>query len=421
MSMSYEQALRYIHSVSWKGSVLGLSRTRELLGRMGNPQHSLRFVHVAGTNGKGSFSAMLQSVLSAAGYRTGLYTSPFIARFNERMQIDGAPIGDETLACIAGFVRPLADSMADAPTEFELITCIAMEYFRRNACEFVVLETGMGGALDATNVIDAPALAVIMAMGLDHMDYLGTTVAQIAEQKAGIVKENGCVLNYGNDPAANAVFERVCRQRHARLFYADFSAMQRIGVDLDGQAFSYWGEPYRIPLIGAYQIKNAAMVLRAVEILRMQGVSIAQSAVKRGLENARWPARFEVLCKDPVVIVDGGHNPQGVAATAESLNMLFPREKIVFLIGMMADKDVVRTVQILLPLAKAFIAVRPDNPRAMLEDVLAGAISELGGCVQACPSVEMGVRRALAGRSIVCAVGSLYMADEVKRCVEAIL
>ena len=207
--MNYSEALSYIHSVCWKGSVPGLSRTRELLGKLGNPEQSLKFIHIAGTNGKGSTAAMLASILEEAGYTVGLYTSPFINRFNERMQVNHTCIGDEELAELTDYVRPYADSMADSPTEFELITAIAMEFFKRKHCDIVVLEVGMGGALDSTNVIDTPEVAVIAAMGFDHTRELGSTMTEIASAKAGIIKPHGDVVIYGQNPEAEAVFERV--------------------------------------------------------------------------------------------------------------------------------------------------------------------------------------------------------------------
>lgn len=239
--MNYDEALAYIHTVAWRGSIPGLSRTQELLRRLGHPERSLRFVHVAGTNGKGSTSAMMASILRAAGYRVGLYISPFIDRFNERMQVDGQPIPDETLAALTTEVYPHAEAMPQHPTEFELITCLAMLYFARNRCDIVVLEVGMGGALDSTNVIDTPELAIITAMGLDHMRFLGDTLAEISRQKAGIIKENGDVVIYGRCPEAEAVFERVCEARHARLYRPDAAQLLQGAFGLNGQSFSYAG------------------------------------------------------------------------------------------------------------------------------------------------------------------------------------
>lgn len=418
--MTYEEALSYIHSICWKGSKLGLDRTRELLGKLNDPQKELKFIHIAGTNGKGSTAAMLSSILEEAGYRVGLYTSPFINRFNERMQVNHQPIPDEELAALTEYVRPHADAMADSPTEFELITALAMVWFARQKCDIVVLEVGMGGELDSTNIIDVPEAAVIAAMGLDHVKELGPTMADIARAKAGIIKEGGRVVSYGGNPEADEVIAAVCRARNASLCQPDFSAIVPGDFSLEGQTFSYKGwRGLRIPLVGAYQMNNAAVVLETVEVLRQRGWSVSDEAVRKGLADTRWPARFEVLRRDPVFIVDGGHNPHGIRATAESLRRLFPGRKITFVTGVMADKDVEHILGLIVPLADQFFTVRPDNPRAMDAGELARRIEAMGAKATPCASVRDGVDRAIQAEGphgVACALGSLYMSGEVRSC-----
>ena len=418
--MTYEEALSYIHSICWKGSKLGLDRTRELLGKLNDPQKELKFIHIAGTNGKGSTAAMLSSILEEAGYRVGLYTSPFINRFNERMQVNHQPIPDEELAALTEYVRPHADAMADSPTEFELITALAMVWFARQKCDIVVLEVGMGGELDSTNIIDVPEAAVIAAMGLDHVKELGPTMADIARAKAGIIKEGGRVVSYGGNLEADEVIAAVCRARNASLCQPDFSAIVPGDFSLEGQTFSYKGwRGLRIPLVGAYQMNNAAVVLETVEVLRQRGWSVSDEAVRQGLADTRWPARFEVLRRDPVFIVDGGHNPHGIRATAESLSRLFPGRKITFVTGVMADKDVEHILGLIVPLADQFFTVRPDNPRAMDAGELAARIEAMGAKATACASVQDGVDRAIQAEGphgVACALGSLYMSGEVRSC-----
>ena len=418
--MTYEEALSYIHSICWKGSKLGLDRTRELLGKLNDPQKELKFIHIAGTNGKGSTAAMLSSILEEAGYRVGLYTSPFINRFNERMQVNHQPIPDEELAALTEYVRPHADAMADSPTEFELITALAMVWFARQKCDIVVLEVGMGGELDSTNIIDVPEAAMIAAMGLDHVKELGPTMADIARAKAGIIKEGGRVVSYGGNPEADEVIAAVCRARNASLCQPDFSAIVPGDFSLEGQTFSYKGwRGLRIPLVGAYQMNNAAVVLETVEVLRQWGWIISDEAVRQGLADTRWPARFEVLRRDPVFIVDGGHNPHGIRATAESLRRLFPGRKITFVTGVMADKDVEHILGLIVPLADQFFTVRPDNPRAMDAGELAARIEAMGAKATACASVRDGVDRAIQAEGphgVACALGSLYMSGEVRSC-----
>ena len=418
--MTYEEALSYIHSICWKGSKLGLDRTRELLGKLNDPQKELKFIHIAGTNGKGSTAAMLSSILEEAGYRVGLYTSPFINRFNERMQVNHQPIPDEELAALTEYVRPHADAMADSPTEFELITALAMVWFARQKCDIVVLEVGMGGELDSTNIIDVPEAAVIAAMGMDHVKELGPTMADIARAKAGIIKEGGRVVSYGGNSEADEVIAAVCRARNASLCQPDFSAIVPGDFSLEGQTFSYKGwRGLRIPLVGAYQMNNAAVVLETVEVLRQRGWSVSDEAVRQGLADTRWPARFEVLRRDPVFIVDGGHNPHGIRATAESLSRLFPGRKITFVTGVMADKDVEHILGLIVPLADQFFTVRPDNPRAMDAGELAARIEAMGAKATACASVQDGVDRAIQAEGphgVACALGSLYMSGEVRSC-----
>jgi len=418
--MTYQDALAFIHSVDWKGSKLGLERTQELLGMLGNPEKQLKFVHIAGTNGKGSTAAMLSSILTAAGFTTGLYTSPFINRFNERMQINGQQIPDQELAELTEFIRPFAQSMSDSPTEFELISALAMVWFARRKCDIVVLEVGMGGALDSTNVIDVPEVAVITAMGLDHVAELGPTMADIARAKAGIIKSGGSAVIYGGNPEADAVFREVCAAQHAHLSQPDFDAIIPGSFDLEGQTFSYQNYSHlRIPLAGRYQLNNAAVVLETVKILQEKGWAIQPEHVREGLASTQWPARFETLRQNPVFIVDGGHNPHGVRATAESLQRLFPGQKIIFLTGVMADKDVEGILGLIVPQAEKFFTVRPNNPRAMPAEELARRIATLGVEAVPCPSVQDGVREAVeaAGtEGIVCALGSLYMSGEVRAC-----
>lgn len=416
--MSYDEAMAYIHQVTWRGSKFGLERTSELLERIGNPQKKLKFVHVAGTNGKGSTCAMIAKTLTLAGYNTGLYISPFINHFNERMQMNGVPISNDILAEITAFIKPHADAMADHPTEFELITVIAIEFFLRSKAEIVAFEVGLGGGLDSTNVIDTPELAIITNIGFDHMRELGSTITEIATAKAGIIKSGGDVLIYDQNPEADAVFASVCQTRGATLHITEHSRVSNVSASLDVLTFSC--TPYgtlRCGLIGTYQAKNAAVAITAVELLQAKGWKISEQNLKDGLLSVRWPARFELLRRNPIFIADGGHNPQGISAVAESLQDHFPNQPITFLMGVMADKDFSQMLDQLAPLAKAFVTVTPDNPRALRADVLAAMLTERGQTAESFGSVRDAVNRAieLAGPSgIVCALGSLYLLGDVR-------
>jgi len=420
--MTIEEALSYIHAVNWRGSKPGLSRTRELLRRLGDPQKDLKFVHVAGTNGKGSVSAGLASVLQAAGYRTGLYTSPYINCFNERMQINGEMISDDELAELVTLVRPEGEAMEDKPTEFEIVTALGMLYFQRHACEVVVLEVGLGGELDSTNVIDTPELAVITAIGLDHTRELGDTIEQIAAAKAGIIK-GGDVVVYGSSCRAMGVFQSVCAEKNAALHRTDFSRLRNVHFSLEGCVFDFGAyERLRLPLAGLYQANNAALTITALEVLRSKGWNIPETAIRSGLAAVRWPGRFQLLRRDPVFIQDGAHNPHGIHAAVESLLAYFADRKIVFLLGVMADKDVKKMLSELLPLAQCFVTATPANPRAMPAAELAAELIGMGASAEAAGTIPEGVHRAmeLAGREgVVCALGSLYFSADVRRAVEA--
>ncbi|OGO93264.1 MAG: hypothetical protein A2Y17_02775 [Clostridiales bacterium GWF2_38_85] len=420
--MNYEQALKYIHGISWRGSRLGLSRTIELLEYMNNPQNKLKFIHIAGTNGKGSVSAMLASVLKEAGYKTGLYTSPYIVRFNERMQIDGVNISDDELAEITEYVSQYADKMLDPPTEFELITAVAFEYFKRNDCDIVVLETGMGGELDSTNVISTPEIAVITTIGYDHTRELGSTMELIAKAKAGIIKKNSNVVFYGENNDALKVIQKKCNARNATLKVPDFNKIKLISHTIEKLLFDF--EQYKnveISLVGEYQLKNAALVIKIVNELQNKGWKIDESAVYRGMFFAKWPARFEVLLKSPLFIFDGGHNPQGIESTIQSFQLHFPNKKAIFLIGIMADKNIENMLELIVPYAKEIITVTPDNPRSLPADKLKERIMKYDITVNDALSVADGVKNVIVNSKnddVILAIGSLYMYREVSEAIK---
>ena len=421
--MNYQQALEYIHAVQWAGHKPGLTRTRTLLAALGDPQQQLKFVHVAGTNGKGSTAAMLAACLQAAGYRVGLYTSPFINRFNERIQVDGQQIPDQELVELVEQVRPAADAMTDVPTEFEIITALGMLYFARRQCDIVVLEVGLGGTLDSTNVIQHPECAVITALGMDHVKELGPTLADIAAAKAGIIKPGCPVVSYGGVPEADAVIRQVARRQQAPLTQVDFDKLQVRQGDLDAVTFDYDGlEGVRLPLVGSYQPRNAAVAITTLRVLRGRGWNIPDQAIRTGLEQVQWPGRFELLRRSPAFVLDGSHNAHGMRATVQSLRDRFPGEKFVFLVSIMADKDVDEMLQLLAPLARQFVTVAAATPRAMPAQVLADHIRAYGCKAEAAPTIEAGVARAvaLAGQGPVCALGTLYFSGDVRQAFAAL-
>ncbi|MBQ8372307.1 MAG: bifunctional folylpolyglutamate synthase/dihydrofolate synthase [Clostridia bacterium] len=418
--MTYEEALKYIHGISWTFCKPGLERIGALCRRLGNPEKDLRFVHVAGTNGKGSFCSMLAGILTAAGYRTGLYTSPFILEFNERMQIDGRNISNSSLAEITEYVKPIADSMEDKPTEFELITAIALEYFKREGAEIVVLEAGMGGRLDSTNIIPPPYLSVITGIAVDHAAFLGDTTEKIAHEKAGIIKTGTPVLFGGEDPDAEAVIQSRARELGVPYFKTDRSAVKVKRASLDGTLFDYKGyTDLSLSLLGSYQPLNAANVLEAVDILRTRGLDISDDAVRAGLAGARWPARFEIIRRDPLTIFDGAHNPEGIESAVRSISSYFPTEKVCAVSGVLSDKDYRFIAGELARVAAAAFTITPDSPRALDAEAYAKVLREVGVDATPCSSIGEALDAATAyaakcGCPIVC-LGSLYTyADVIK-------
>ena len=410
--MTEREAEALIRQRAWVGQKPGLDRIRRLLERLGGPQRKLKFVHIAGSNGKGSAAAMLSSVLTAAGPRTGLYTSPHLWDIRERFQVDGVPISGEAFGEITAQV--LAQS--EDETEFELMTAIGMVHFLRSGCDIVVLETGLGGRLDSTNVIDAPEAAVITRIGLEHTELLGDTLDKIATEKAGIIKPGCDVVLYNQGARLCRLFEDLCQHRRSGLSLTRTPAVLSSG--LEGQSFTYRDKgPYHISLLGEYQVRNAAVVLETVNVLRRRGWELPEEAVVRGLAQARWPGRMELARRSPDVILDGAHNPQCMEALARALRGLYPEKKLVFLAGVLADKDWPAMLEELLPLAQACFTLTPDSPRALP----AGALAEYltGRSVQAvpCGGLREGLDRALTAagpEGVVCVCGSLYMIGEAR-------
>lgn len=424
--MTYEEAMTYIHSVVWLGSRPGLSRISVLCEKLGHPERDLRFIHVGGTNGKGSFCCMLANILKEAGYRTGLYTSPYIERFNERMQIDGHPIADEELATLTEQVKAVADTMDDPPTEFELITALCFLYFRDHHCDYVVLEVGLGGRLDSTNIIPSPLLAVITGIDLDHTALLGDTTAAIAGEKAGIIKQ-GCPVLFGE---GDADAEQVIATRTAEIggtfVRADYSDIRDVALSADKTVFSWknW-EHITLHMLGLYQLHNAVNVLTAVEMLRSLGVHLPDTAVYTGLTNAHWPARFEKLMEKPLVFYDGAHNPQGIRGAVRNIQAYLaptqPDGKVVLCMGVLKDKDFAHMIAALAPLTSKVFTITPDNPRALPATETAKVFQDHGADAVAYATLEDGVAAALAyaketGRPLVI-LGSLYLYGDVKKAL----
>lgn len=415
--MNKDAALQFIHSTEWKGSCQGLERISELMNRLGNPQNHLRFIHVAGTNGKGSVCAMLSEILTAAGYKTGLFTSPHMHVVNERMRINGTDIPDDELTTLVEAVQPQVQAMTDKPTEFELITAMAFLYFQKQGCDIVILEAGLGGRLDATNVILTPEIAILTNIGLEHTRELGDTLTAIATEKAGIIKPGGTVVTYPLPAEIESVFEAVCQKNHAVLCKTAVESITVHQQDWNGQRFDW--KQYRdlhVRLLGQHQLYNALVALEALEQLNNKGWNIPEAAIRTGLSQVVWPARLEVLNAKPLFLLDGAHNPQCVEMLSAYLAGAFPEEKIVFLTGVLADKDYEQMMASVAPYAKHFVCLTPDSPRALPAEALADFLMQKGLAAATADTIQKGIEIALkeANGGPVVAFGSLYMASDIQ-------
>ncbi len=415
-----EETLKYLQFDNWEQSEPGLARSSELLSLLGDPQKKLKFVHIAGTNGKGSTAAMLASVLQSAGYRTGLYTSPHLLRFHERMRVNGEEIDDNSLISLTNTVRNAAESMSEMPTGFEIMTAIAFLYFVQEQCNIVSLEVGLGGRMDSTNVIPAPEVCVVANIGLEHTAILGDTVEKIAAEKCGIIKHGAHAVLFGQSEGVENVAREKCAQEDVALTITAQEKLERISSSLDGQEFKYRGRgPYHLRLLGEYQLLNALTVIDVCNALRSRGWDkLTDEAIDEGLSHAQWPGRLELLRRGPDFIVDGAHNPQCVDALMDSLAALYGDKKLIFLTGVLRDKDWQQMLRRALPLAKAFVVITPPSARALDENELAAWLNAQG--VQAVPAKDTddGVRRALAlagEDDAICSWGSLYFTGEVRR------
>ncbi|HHW03846.1 MAG TPA: bifunctional folylpolyglutamate synthase/dihydrofolate synthase [Thermoanaerobacterales bacterium] len=440
--LTYSEALEFIHGLNRFGTKLGLENITNLLDILDNPHHGIKVIHVAGTNGKGSTCAMIDSILRAAGYKVGLYTSPYLEVFNERIRVNGKNIPDEDLARLTQKVRDAISAMQKKnlgyPTEFEVVTALGFLYFKEQAVDFIVLEVGMGGRLDATNVV-TPLVSVITPISFDHQKYLGNTLADISREKCGIIKERVPVVSGPQDAEAMRVIEEACARQKCTLKRVLNSCEDRKDIDyicykpiydgVNDQVFdldtlkNHYSN-LRIRLTGSHQLENAAAAVGAIEALELSGIKITKDAIYTGLENARWPGRLEILKENPTVLIDGAHNVAGVRTLKEAILKHFSKKKKILVLGILEDKDYKDMIREIVPLADTIITTAPDNPRAISAERLAEVIKE------SCPenekrhdniyavkkikdAVSLSLELAAPGDLIVFA-GSLYMIGSVR-------
>lgn len=431
--MKYEDAIAYIEECNLLGSVPGLDSIRALTAKLGNPQDELRCIHVAGTNGKGSVSSFVGTTLQLGGLKVGRYISPTIDTYRERFQINGRMIGKKELGEEMGRIKEACDTLVSEgrphPTSFEIETALAVHYFLKKKCDMVVLETGMGGTLDATNIIKNPLLCVLTSISMDHMQYLGDTPGRIAENKCGIIKEGCTVVSAVQSEEAERVVKEVSAKRNARLVLADASTAEYISIgkkgspSLEKQAFLFEGERYEISLLGKYQIENAVIAVKTLQELRAMGYErITDDTIKKGLFATQWKGRFSVIAKKPYFVVDGAHNVAAAKKLVQSMQFYFTNRKIVYIMGMFRDKEYDKVIQITAPLASQIITVAtPGNPRALPAVELACAVREVNPNVTSADSLEEAVEMSYLfadKESVIIGFGSLSFLGELMNIVE---
>ena len=468
--MNYEECLHYISEIPWTSRKVGLHRIKALLETLGRPDKDLKFIHVAGTNGKGSVCAMLDAILRAAGFRTGLFTSPHLEKYNERMKVDGKDISDKEFAEVISKVRTAANTLDESPSEFEVLTAAGLQWFKKKKCDIVILEVGLGGEFDSTNVIEHKELAIITPIGFDHTAILGNTLGEIASAKAGIITKDCDVICsrqsreglIANDyPLREVVKSKMeilnvisakCMEMHAKLHIPDTFGFKLISKDIDGQVFKsrYYDEPLRLNFIGEYQLLNVLTVLEAVKVLNKRGRLnligtsnnkgktgknlnkpgsgktvkdndiISEKAVRKGLETVTWAARFEVLNRNPVFILDGAHNEHGIDAAVDALRWLFGDKKITYILGILSDKNIDAMLLKLYSNAKSFITLTPESSRALAGEKLAERLRGAGFTAVNFDTPKEAVEYALGKASetddVICSLGSLYLAGTIREC-----
>jgi len=415
--MNEQEALEYLNRTTNKQRA-GLMRINRLLELLGNPQHGLKTVHVAGSNGKGSTCAMLQAALMSAGYRTGMYTSPWLESIYETIRCDNTLINGTEFAQLMTKVQQAAmileQEIHTTPSHFELRTALAFLYFAMKKCDITVLEVGMGGREDATNACDPPECAVITNLALEHTAVLGSSLQEIAFHKAGIIKKNCSCITYDLPEEAMKVIRKQARECHAEIVSVDFDQLSPAITGAMRQMFTYRGEKYQIPLPGVYQCRNAAVVIETLQSLNRRGWDISQQAIRDGLADVIWPARMEIIRENPLLILDAGHNPQCAQTLAESLQSSAISQTYTIYLGVLDDKDYRLMIRNLKPIADQIICVMPEDLRGLPAKQLAMAVQEEGCSAQICETVSEAAHRAAMEKGPAVIFGSVYLAGQMR-------
>lgn len=422
--MKYEEALEAIKLKEYTDSRVGLVNITKLLEESGNPQNKLKIIHVAGTNGKGSICNYLQNMLMAAGYSVGLYTSPSLKEFNERIRIDHDDISDEDLLDLTRRLNSQLTQTKATPSFFEWITTLAFHYFYEKQPDFVILEVGLGGRLDATNVIEAPLISIISPIGLDHQEYLGDSLGAIAGEKAGIIKANIPVVLYpGQSSEVSDVIEAKAKEMNASLILPNMQQFKIISVKADEQVFAYKGlHSLKMHTIGVNQFHNAVVAVEAILTLRDRDeIDIADEHIKEGIEQSKWPGRFEKMLDKPTFIVDGAHNSEGVASLKENIETYYPHAKVTAIIGALNDKNFSEMIQLIDPVVDHYYVVSPKNKRTLsIAEMKAQMNHVTQKEIRALSSLEESVHEAMntaSPESVIVCFGSLYLVSECREII----
>jgi len=426
--MNYQEALEFIEKSHKFGMRLGLENTFKLLELLGNPQDKLKFIHVAGTNGKGSVCSFISNTLKEEGYKVGLYTSPYLETFTERIRLNGNNIPEEDVARIITIMKEKIEQMASQghayPTEFEIETAMAFYYYYEQQVDYVVLEVGLGGRFDATNVIKSPLASVIVSLSLDHIGILGDTLGKIAYEKAGIIKEDSIAVVYKQKQEAEDVIKNVCKEKNSKYVEANFEHLVIKKSDINSQVFdcTILGEKFEnmeISLIGEHQVNNAVLALTVIKVLKEErNVEISYDAIRKAFLNTRWPGRIEKIKDNPTFIIDGAHNEDGARSLSKTLEKHFSGKKMTLLIGMLKDKDIDGVLEILMDKFDKVITTTPDSDRSMSCEELKEKIEKYVPNVIAIGNIDDAVKYALDNASedeIIISAGSLYMIGHVRK------
>lgn len=424
--MNYKEARAYIEETTKFGSILGLNTIRKLLEILHNPQDKLKFVHVAGTNGKGSTVAFISEILKSADYKVGRYVSPSVFTYREKIQINGKNIEKEEFAKIVALVKKAVTKMVidgfSHPTSFEIETAVAFYYFYMKKCDIVVLETGMGGRLDATNIIKNTVCSVFTSISMDHMGFLGNTIEEIAENKAGIIKKGASIITTNQTKKVVSVLMEEAKQYDEEIILADGRKAYNIKATYEKQLYSY--KQYTdltISLSGSYQISNSILAIETVTALSKAGFSVTEQHLREGLKKTKWDGRFTLVSKEPLFFVDGAHNIDAAKQLKQSIKAYFPEKKIIFIMGVFKDKTYEKMVQIMLPVAKEFITITPKGERGFSAEELKQVIYKYEVVATAVGSIKEAVelsKEKAKKEGVIVAFGSLSYLCEIKQCLE---